>query len=151
MGGATVRAMEKLTSVGGIRWALLKWTTVPEDVPPEKVLIHRLRVVQTPLFALYLHKHIRPDPGRDLHDHPASFFSVIFKGGYIERRMGASMPLKHFALSARWMKAEWPHTIQELLRVPTWSVLLMGRRRRMWGFHTDNGWVPYKEYSRLNG
>lgn len=109
--------------------------------------MRRLRVIQTPLFAVYLHKHLRPDPQRELHDHPFSFVSIIFKGAYRERRM-ASVPLRHDALSVRWMKAEWPHSILELLRVPTWTLLLCGRRRREFGFHTAEGWKNLADYEK---
>jgi hypothetical protein len=139
--------MRKLASTEGIRWAFLKRTNVPHDVPPERVLVIRWRVIQTPLFALYVHKIIRPDPQRDLHDHPSSFLSLIIKGSYRELRQGASVPLLHEALSLRYMRAEWPHSILELGRVPTWTILFVGRRRREWGFYTPAGWVHHEEYT----
>lgn len=138
--------MPKLASTEGIRWAFLKRTNVPHDAPPEQVLLIRWRVVQTPWFSVFVHKHLRPDPQRDLHDHPFSFVSLIVKGGYRELRHRASLPLLHVALSMRFMRATWPHSILDLVRVPTWTILFIGPRYRDWGFYTDAGWVHHKDY-----
>lgn len=137
--------MKQLASTEGIRWALLKPTWVPHDAPPDKRLLLRIRVVQTPLFSLFVHYYLRPDPDRDLHDHPYSFFSWIVRGGYTEARV-AARPLTHKRWSFRYMKAEWPHSILELTELPTTTILFVGRRRREWGFYAPTGWVHHADY-----
>jgi hypothetical protein len=141
--------MTKLASTEGIRWAFLKPTWVPHDAPPGHRQLLRLRVIETPLFAVWVHRHLRPDPGRHLHDHPASFVTWIIKGGYRESRKAAK-PLHHKRWSFRYMKAEWPHSILELDEVPTITILLVGRRRRPWGFDTPTGWMHHVDYLKGN-
>jgi hypothetical protein len=141
--------MEKLEGTDGSRWAFLKRTYIPELATAETALLKRWRIIQTPRFAVFLHKHFKPDPSRDLHDHPYNFWTWILKGDYSEDRdRGRVIVWRRGSL--HFMKAEWPHSIRALSRVPTWSLLFVGRRRRIWGFYTDNGWVPYKEYEFLN-
>jgi hypothetical protein len=144
-----VRPMEKLEGTDGSRWAFLKTTFIPETATAETALLKRWRLIQTPLFAVFLHKHFKPDPGRDLHDHPYNFWTWILKGDYSERRDGGRLIVWRTG-SLHFMKAEWLHSIHALSRIPTWSLLFVGRRRRMWGFDTDDGWVPYKKYPLLN-
>lgn len=41
-------------------------------------------------------------------------------------------------------KAEAPHRL--VLEKPCWTLVFSGKRRRKWGFHTDEGWVYWKDY-----
>jgi hypothetical protein len=40
------------------------------------------------------------------------------------------------------------HSIRQLFREPTWTLVVVGRRRREWGFATGEGWVPADTYER---
>lgn len=144
-----VRPVKELKGTDGSRWALLKTTYIPETATAETALLKRWRIIQTPLFALYLHCHFKPDPSRHLHDHPYNFRTWILKGDYSERRDNGLLFVWR-AGSRHFMKAELPHSIHALSRIPTWTLLFVGRRRRDWGFYTDNGWVPHKKYELLN-
>jgi hypothetical protein len=74
-------------STEGIRWAFMKKYEIPDVEHPEKTYLRRWRIIQTPLFALYLHHILMPDGDRDLHDHPYPFASLILAGGYTEERV----------------------------------------------------------------
>lgn len=143
-----VRSMDQLRGTDGSQWAFLKTTFIPETATAETALLKRWRIIQTPLFAVFLHCHFKPDPSRDLHDHPYNFRTWILKGDYSERRPGQVVVWR--TGSRHSMKAEWPHSIQALSRVPTWTLLFVGRRRRDWGFYTENGWIRHKDYDLLN-
>ena len=140
--------MDQFRAVDGSRWALFRAHDVPFNAPPEEVLLRRWRIVQTPLFGVYLHRHIRPDWFRDMHDHPYSFVTWVLRGAYRENRIAAK-PLTWRQWSVHYMRAEWPHSILELTEVPTWTLMFVGRRRRDWGFVTDDGWVSHKTYLNL--
>jgi hypothetical protein len=144
-----VQPMKKLRGTDGSRWTLLKTAFIPETATAETALLKRWRIIQTPLFAVFVHCHFRPDPSRDLHDHPYNFCTWILKGDYSERRNG-KRPLVWRTRSWHFMPAERPHSIHALSRIPTWTLLLVGRRRRDWGFYTSDGWIPHKEYDLLN-
>jgi len=124
------------------RWALMK----AEDIGDRgDVLLSRLRVVQTPLFAVYVHVHQRPDKDRELHDHPWSFVSIVLSGGYREVRDG--LPLVHRRRwTAAYRRAEDLHRIAAV-DPGTWTLLLVGRRRREWGFVVPGeGWVHWETF-----
>jgi hypothetical protein len=148
------------------RWAFMQKTTIPcED---GLVYLVRLRIVQTPWFAIYLHDLREPDRDRDPHDHPWTFWSVILRGGYTEKvwqpRRGEGVdrwtrsthPNGYFGPPAtyrrRWlggsvhkMTMDKAHMI-ESVRPGTKSLVICGRRRRTWGFWTDRGFVTWQQY-----
>lgn len=111
-------------------WALLRRFDIADEKTGE-VYLRRWYVVATPWFSVLLHKICTPDKDRDLHDHPWSFWSLVLWGGYEE------------------VLGERAHRIYMLDRSPTWTLVLTGRRRREWGFHTAAGWVDWRTYLGL--
>lgn len=102
--------------------------------------LRRLRIIQTPFFGLYLHRFEGPDPRPTLHDHPYPFLSIILRGGYVERRLNThshDVDEQHVVRRFNRMRPTDAHAIISLLRNPTWSILLVGRRVREWGY-----WEP---------
>lgn len=80
-----------------------------------------------------------------MHDHPYAFVSFVLKGEYVEERE-AARPLVWAAPSCHYMGATWLHRVIEVRKVPTWTLLLVGRRRRNWGFQAEHGWVAHQDY-----
>lgn len=110
---------------------------IPNLDDPTETYLTRWRIVQTPWFALYLHRMDGPDSRPTLHDHPWDFLSIVLRGGYVERRLD---PLTRQVNEHRTvrrvnrMRTHDAHAIRSLLRVPTWTLLLVGARRRTWGY-----------------
>jgi hypothetical protein len=119
-------------------------------------------LLRVPVGTLRLHHILRSDADRHMHDHPFDFTSLILTGGYVEHRPGCYCEALRGAVGrhrrlARGIcrfygpgsivrrRAEDLHRL-ELVDGPTWTVVISGRYRRMWGFLTDTGWVPYKQY-----
>lgn len=126
----------RLAADRNARWALWDRFIVP-DYDSDGNYLTRIRMIQTPLFGLYLHRLDTPDPRSTLHCHPWNFTSFVLRGGYIERRLNAHtmevdehVVVKHLNRK----KAFNAHAITSLLRVPTWTLLLVGRRQRQWGY-----------------
>jgi hypothetical protein len=109
-------------------------------------------ILLTPWGSVRLHHILRSDADRHLHDHPFDFTSFLLTGGYIEvtpwqPEIG---PLarqqkfwKRFSLVRK--RAEEAHLL--VLMRPVWTFVLTGPKRRNWGFHTEKGWIYYREYS----
>lgn len=135
------------------RWAVMKPFDVYAKDGSGDVYLHRLRIVQTPWFAVYLHDLNLPDSDRDPHDHPWTFWSIVLRGGYTERLF----PYPHVLGTAAARKQTWgrwslhrmptdqAHMIDRVLP-RTKTLVITGRRRRSWGFWTDDGWIPWQEY-----
>lgn len=132
----------------GSTWALWRWTYTPSGY------ITRLHLLKTPWFAVCLHWINGPDAEPELHDHPVSFLSVVLRGGYEEIRK-----LRHYSLNLdkyrhrvnwfNWIVAAQDdcHKIVSV-KPNTLTLCFMGPKRRDWGFHTNEGWIYWKDYNR---
>lgn len=121
-------------------WAFMEKFIVPHYDNPKEDYLVRWRVIQTPLFGIYLHKLGTPDPRDTLHDHPWPFISFVLRGGYIEY----VRDLEHYAIPRRVKRINVKrlrdyHWISELDRVPTWTLMFVGRRQRVWGYLDRDG------------
>ena len=124
---------------------------MPDTDPAGDPYLDRLRIVQTPLFGLYLHHIHRADRETDPHDHPWWFASLILAGWYEE----AVWPDKtDRSTLVRRERGRWSlRTIGQggahiitMVRGPLWTLVLTGPKRSGWGFWTRAGFVPWREY-----
>lgn len=123
---------------------LLRWYVLPRN--------HFLNI--------YLHKFIRSDDDRALHDHPWSFLSWIIKGEYIEHADNGMYLRERWSIAYR--PAKWLHRV-ELLRgpaiarertrvrpvrpeLPVWTLILTGPKKREWGFQCPQGWRHWEHF-----
>ncbi len=109
------------------------------------VYLRRWRLVRCRGFSVALHHILRSDYAPEPHDHPWSYVSVILAGGYWER-VGGDASRWRGAGSVAVRPAGTPHRIDIPDGRPAWTLMLRGRWRRSWGFHTRCGWRPWKEY-----
>jgi len=121
----------------GTTWCFWRWTEV------DSKYITRLHIIKTPWFAICLHWLHKPDPEPFHHDHPVSFLSVILWGAYSEIRNGKFKFRYYF----NYMSAS-PNDRHTIVSVSpnTLTLAFMGPKVRDWGFHTDKGWVYWKDY-----
>lgn len=133
-------------------WAFMQTFVVPHFDSNDDYL-RRLRLVQTPWFGVYLHRIGTPDSRPTLHDHPWNFTSLVLRGGYVETRLNPhtqGTQEKRVTFFNR-MRTHDAHAITALLRVPTWTLVFVGRRARTWGYlepYWPTGWVwtPFNEH-----
>lgn len=113
-------------------------------------------------IAIRVHEILRSDLGRDPHDHPWPYLTLILKGGYFE---------KTFDAQGRHLRTTW-HGPGSVLYRPagTWHQLFLpmdeatdfrtrrpcvtlfitGPKVQRWGFLTPDGKVPYDKYPGRN-
>lgn len=127
-------------------------------------------ILRTPWGTLRIHHILKSDEGRDFHDHPFSFTSLILRGGYLEHRPGCSCVMgecgstpqtcaapnckvgihcrEYFAPALVRRRGEDLHRLELARGSSAWTFVITSRYFRNWGFMTPTGWVPYQEYSR---
>lgn len=130
----------------------------------------RWRIVQTPWFAVYLHDIFEPDEGRDPHDHPWTFWSLVLRGGYEEtiwdrpnsiywdenvvrplypgelyEREVTPYRRRWLPFSLHRMDRGQAHRI-DTIRPGTKTLVFTGRRAGGWGFYTPEGFVRWQDY-----
>lgn len=124
---------------------------------------------RNPVINVYLHKFMRSDDDRALHDHPWWFVSLMLKGEYTEVTDTGSK--SRTAGSFAFRPAEWRHRVALLVdldaardvltdtsnlppylpELPCWTLIVTGRRSRGWGFWCRNKpveeqFVPWQDF-----
>lgn len=118
-------------------------------------------IPRNPVFNVYLHKFLRDDDDRALHDHPWAWCSILLRGCYIEHTIAAGGVHRRELRFAPSIKVSGPwraHRI-ELMRGPSaiggprtpkpcWTLFITGPRMRAWGFHcAERGWVHFRRFT----
>ncbi len=116
----------------------------------------RFAIFECSFFAIYIHKIYNADKDPFCHNHPWNFFSVILKGGYIEKQIEKWINADFFKhldykyetkkfLSLGWGSRAFFHKIDRMIAPTTTLFFTFGRKSR-WGFHTLNGVVDFEEF-----
>lgn len=114
-----------------VRWTLLKWWGGR---------------------GLYLHHFVGDDWSRDLHDHPKRFISIGLCGRYVEEVMrpdSFSTATIESVYRAPWIRtfpAEHIHRIRLIEGKPCWTLVVVLKTVRTWGFWHRGLWIPWRRY-----
>ena len=125
--------------------------TVIESERPGNPLMIRYILFRCAAWGLYVHHFLRSDYDRALHDHPWPFLAIILKGGYQEVHdqtidLSVITETRHPG-QVLLRPAEWRHRIVLEAGRTSWSLVLVGRRARRWGFFTESGWCWWRQYN----
>lgn len=102
-------------------------------------------------IAVRIHHILRSDTGRDPHDHPWPFVTIILRGGYWEHRFhedGIWAGTKwHGAGSVLFRRAKDFHMLELPPSKTAWTMFITGPKQQTWGFKPVHGpKIPYYEY-----
>lgn len=108
---------------------------------------------------LRIHNILESDAGRDFHDHPFDFTSLILKGGYLEHRPGCicgtffddcgeDSPCWFYGPGSIVRRRATDLHRLEITDGPAWTLVLTSQYKRNWGFLTPRGWVRFQDYER---
>lgn len=125
-----------------IESAAFMWLTKRVIGDKKDPYLIRWIIIQTPWFSLYIHKLVRSDYERALHDHPWHFVSLVLRPYSEEIATPRTTSLlldwhkeKHHIGSLLFRRADHRHrVIIENLDKPGWTIVLTGPRVRKWGF-----------------
>lgn len=108
---------------------------------------------------VYIHRFVDDDRDEALHDHEPDNITLLLDGKYREHFHVKPLEQEMVNGKRRWRTrsvvreagdvvfrlAGTPHCTS-MVDGPAVSMFIMGPRRRKWGFHCVNGWVPWDEY-----
>ena len=104
---------------------------------------------RNPFFNVYLHKFLRDDDDRAMHDHPWNFLSIMLKGCYREYR--PSGDVLRTAPSIVYRPAESIHRVELICDengndIPCWTLVFTGPKIRVWGFWCPQGFIEWDKF-----
>lgn len=107
-------------------------------------------IPRNPVFNIYLHRFLRSDDDRALHDHPWCSMSILLRGSYVEHTIDAGGIHRRQRLVAGdrrvRLSGKFAHRI-ELDAGECWTLFVTGPRYRDWGFHCpEQGWIHWKRF-----
>ncbi len=128
----------------------------------------RWYVFKTARVSLFLHKFIRSDEDRALHDHPWAFLVIPVWRGYVEHSHSCMVNPKgncpatcslfrperqrhlrvYPLLSTRYRPATYCHRVELIEGKPAWSVFFHFTNEREWGFHPAEGFINWKAWAK---
>lgn len=114
---------------------MLRWRLLPKNA----------------LFNIYLHRFLRSDEPRALHDHPYVNVSWVLSGGYYEYLPSIYHPDMFKRIWRRpgsmvFRQATTPHRIELAVGLCPVSLFFVGPRIREWGFHCPQGWKRWQDF-----
>ena len=104
--------------------------------------LRRYYLLRTRLVSVFIHYIARSDEDPFLHCHPWDFIAVLLSGSYVEE--GTTGHRRIWPFIPRFRRAEHLHRLH--LARPIWTLFIHFRRRRVWGFMTENGFVEHMKY-----
>lgn len=154
------REPKQLANNRGPKWAFMERFEVPNFDTDDETYLIRWRLLQTPWFGIYLHRIGTPDSRPTLHDHPWNFTAFVLRGGYTERRLDPltmTVDESHRVRFVNRMRTHDAHAITRLARVPTWTLVFVGARRRTWGYLEPEwefpdrwGWTEFDKHAHAD-
>lgn len=103
---------------------------------------------------VYLHKFVGDDWALDPHDHPKDFISIGLRGSYDEYVwVNSFRGFSKTKWTAPWFRrfpASHRHRI-ETEDGPCWTLVIVGRKKRDWGFWMGSQWIRWDQYVKNHG
>lgn len=117
--------------------------------PPDRPYLHRRYILpRNPWINVYIHRFLRDDDDRALHDHPWASVSLLVRGRYVEETVAGRQEYRVGSIIFR--SATYSHRVELPDGKPCWTLFITGRRVREWGFHCPRGWVHWKEFTKAD-
>lgn len=115
-------------------WYMLRWYIVPRNR----------------WFNIYLHRILRSDDDRALHDHPWWSLSIMLAGGMKEITALAPDIFETRVIPVGTIivrDTAMAHRLEVLDDVIATTLFITGPRIREWGFYCPQGWRHWKEFT----
>lgn len=118
--------------------------------------LYRWHMFSCRWFKAYLHHFVGNDWSKDLHDHPRRFVTIGIWGSYYEytpfepadSEWAALGPVKT-RFRAPWIRsfpAEHTHRLEVGPSGHCWTIALVFKITRQWGFWHDKRWIYWRDY-----
>lgn len=106
-----------------------------------------------PVYARF-HQILRADDGRDHHDHPFDFTSIILAGWYTEERVMPTGIIQTFTYGQGEVNSVKRGEFHRIVAVSEGGVVTLvfhGKKKHgTWGFLVDGKWIPWRKYHNVD-
>lgn len=103
-------------------------------------------VPRNPFCNVYLHRFLRSDDDRALHDHPWDNRSWVLRGSYLEHLQDGSVAIRNEGEVIERRAIEAHRVVLPDDAEPAVTLFFTGPIIRSWGFYCPKRWVPWREF-----
>lgn len=104
---------------------------------------------------IFVHRFLRSDDDRALHDHPWLWRTLILDGEYVEHiprdardPAGPTVAVRRRAGdSSGWRYGHEPHRVELIANRPVLTLFQTGTKYREWGFWCGFGWRHWRDFT----
>lgn len=126
------------------RWYLTSWSNYPRGSKPRNLLER----IKRRLPNVYVHRFMRSDDDRALHDHPWWNTSILLLGRYREHTIVAGGINHVMTRVAGEFKLRPPRSAHRIeIDRPCLTIFITGPKVREWGFHCPHGWRHWEAFT----
>lgn len=128
-------------------WAATVMQRLPDfEIGADPVYLQRWWIVpRNEQQNVYLHRILRDDDDRALHDHPWANTSYLIAGRYREITPEGAFIREPGSVIAR--QATDMHRLELIDSEPAVSLFFTGKKVREWGFDCPKGWVHWRDFT----
>lgn len=108
----------------------------------------RYAIIETSLFALYVHTIHKHDEDKHLHSHPWNFMTIVLSGAYLALAKNGFATIKSPGSFSKMSRHDF-HKIGGILNGPVKTLFLAYGKRSPWHYLVDGEKVESSEYRRL--
>lgn len=126
------------------RWYITRWSNWERGTEPR----NWIEAVTRHLPNIYVHRFLRSDDDRALHDHPWWNASILLLGRYREHTIaagGVHHVTTRIAGECNLRPARSAHRIE--IDAPCLTLFITGPKVREWGFHCPQGWRHWLDFT----
>lgn len=118
--------------------------------PSRPYMLRWFVIPRNRVFNIYLHRVLRSDDDRALHDHPWLNCSILLAGRYVEHSIeagGIETRRERRAGSVVVRRSVAAHRLEIPVLHEAVSLFITGPRIRSWGFHCPKaGWIHWEKF-----
>ena len=127
-------------------WAASRMVMLPDFTIGDPVYLERWWIVpRNEQQNVYLHRILRDDDDRALHDHPWDNVSYVIAGSYREITPDGTFIRQPGDVVKR--QATDMHRLELIDGEPCVSLFFTGQKVREWGFDCPGGWVHWRDFT----
>ena len=141
--------IDALFTYGILYWMVYRAGRPPDLIIGDNYMLRWYVLPRNTFFNIYLHCFLADDDDRALHDHPWWSVSFLLRGTLLEHLEHGKTRTPSLLLPI-FRSAEFAHRL-ELKSANAWTIFITGSVVRNWGFHCQNGWIPWREFTDPTG
>jgi len=122
-----------------------------KEIKSKEGVLHfrRYRILETPIFNIYIHKIYKHDEDDHLHSHPWSMLVFVLDGSYAEEVKGEEKLVLARMYSFRYRSVKMFHKIKKLFEPVVTTLVFTFGKKVAWGYDVDGKFVDHESYRTL--